>query len=574
MESLKLEYKAKCQLTEGLRRTLDDLLVKFQSTGLDVEKLAKEIAAKSEEIAAAQLRYEELGRKLQEKDSALKQLSLSSESSRAGFKEKIKELEQANKELVAALDEANIKAEGEEKIICAYKREIEGLKGQMYQLQRKCSDAELRAQAPGELRRRGEMLDQLEREKGEIEDRLKWKSEQFMHLEEALSKVQDANELRTQLEMANHALAHEERRRRLLEIQISKSKEMYENIVLEYEEAKSNIETVSTKRDEEIASLRNFLSAKMMLIKDLEYKKAFLEQENQELLNAWQEARNVQCNGVDASSVKALAQKYRSLELAHKECSKNMKAREDYWKQHIHKLTAEHDECLLTLNSKNQEISLLETDLEDSNCLLTRTRMENDEMSILIALLKSKFTEICCDVQRYNLEVEQHNRKTEVRVTILREQLENRTVALIQALAELSKERKMKELNSCESVLTELAENVDRITEEAALMEIDLKENLREVSYTLDEANISLSEKMCSLEVVEFKLREQRKVISHLEHVKCDLDAELKRYYQENYETRTRMEPAVLEGKELEKLFDRREGELSQNFRGKRKENT
>ncbi|KAG0477370.1 hypothetical protein HPP92_014211 [Vanilla planifolia] len=355
MESLKLEYKAKCQLTEGLRRTLDDLLVKFQSTGLDVEKQAKEIAAKSEKIAAAQLRYEELERKLQEKDSALKQLSLSSESSRAGFKEKIKELEQANKELVAALDEANIKAEGEEKIICAYKREIEGLKGQMYQLQRKCSDAELRAQAPGELRRRGEMLDQLEREKGEIEDRLKWKSEQFMHLEEALSKVQgdfqaskkdwrlektnllnhisslqsnldslvrDANELRTQLEMANHALAHEERRRRLLEIQISKSKEMYENIVLEYEEAKSNIETLSTKRDEEIASLRNFLSAKMMLIKDLEYKKAFLEQENQELLNAWQEARNVQCNGVDASSVKALAQKYRSLELAHKECSK------------------------------------------------------------------------------------------------------------------------------------------------------------------------------------------------------------------------------------------------------------
>ncbi|KAG0477371.1 hypothetical protein HPP92_014212 [Vanilla planifolia] len=203
--------------------------------------------------------------------------------------------------------------------------------------------------------------------------------------------------------------------------------------------------------------------------------------------------------------------------------------------------------------------------------------MENDEMSILIALLKSKFTEICCDVQRYNLEVEQHNRKTEVRVTILREQLENRTVALIQALAELSKERKMveslktriekleyvkneyitlqKELNSCESVLTELAENVDRITEEAALMEIDLKENLREVSYTLDEANISLSEKMCSLEEVEFKLREQRKVISHSEHVKCDLDAELKRYHQENYETRTRMEPAVLERKELEKLL-------------------
>ncbi|KAH0467461.1 hypothetical protein IEQ34_004699 [Dendrobium chrysotoxum] len=96
---------------------------------------------------------------------------------RTRFKDKIKELEQVNKELVFALDEANVKAKEREKMVCGYKKEIEVLKGLLSESQKKYCDAELRAQAPKELRRRDEMLDELLKEKVEIEDRLKWKIE-------------------------------------------------------------------------------------------------------------------------------------------------------------------------------------------------------------------------------------------------------------------------------------------------------------------------------------------------------------------------------------------------------------
>ncbi|XP_028555547.1 uncharacterized protein At4g38062 [Dendrobium catenatum] len=618
MEMLKAENKANYQHSESLRRAFEVQLVKLQNARVEIEQQAKEIDAKSEEISMVTHKYDDLQSSFQEKESALKQLSLSNESMRTGFKDKIKELEQVNKELVFALDEANVKAEEREKMVCGYKKEIEVLKGLLSESQKKNCDAELRAQAPKESRRRDEMLDELLKEKVEIEVRLKWKIEQFRHLEEALNKIQEefqtskkeweseksnllndisslqssldfeiqvTNDLRSQLQMCNQALAHEESRRRSLEIQMHESKEMYENIALEYEEVKSKFETLTTRRDDEIASIRNSMSAKNTLLKELEFKNTYLKQENQELLESLKEAQEAQINGVDASSsLKSLRLKFRALELAHKECSDKLKAREVHWSQQGTKLTEELDECLLKLNSKDHEISDLKEELECSQCMAIQTRIESEEIFIINIILKSKFVEIFRDLKGFDRIVEQTNERAGERVGFLTKQLQNTSIALTKSLAEVSDERKkvdflqskveqlehvngeylsmQKELASSKGMLAELSRNIDSVKEQAAQKELDLQHKLLSVSFALEKANSSVSEKMAALDEVEFELEQQKIVVSQLKKVKRDLVTELKGCHAENHDRKRCMEEAILEKMEMKKVLK----EVEENF--------
>ncbi|KAK8918278.1 hypothetical protein KSP39_PZI021522 [Platanthera zijinensis] len=586
MEMLKVDYKAKCQFSESLRRALDEQLIKFQNLRVESDRQAKEIDAKSEEIGVKQQKYEDLLTMFQEKDSALKQLSSASEISRTRFKEKIKDVEELNRELVSSLEEANAKEEKQGTVICAYRKEILALERLLSESQKKCSDAELRAQAPKEVRRRDEMLDEFERKHAELVDQLKWKNEQFNHLEEAFNKVQGefraskeewasersnflsdisglqssldglsqvSKNLRSELQMCNQVLAHEESRRRLLEIQMSESKEMYENIVMEYEEVKSNIGALTARRDEEIASVRNSLSEKILIIKELEYKSTHLKQENQELLEQIREAREAQIIGRNASSsLKSLRQKLRALEVAHKVCAEKLKARKVDWNRQIKRVTNEMNGCLLKLNDKDEEIRVLKEELEYSHCSVIQSRMNNEEISVVNMILESKFMEICSDIKSYELEVELSNE----RAAFLTEQLDNKSIALTQALEEVFQARKkagflkskvdelesvneefssmQTELASSKAMVAELLRNVDRVKEQAAQKELNLQENLRSTSYALDE--------------VKFELQRQRNVMGQLKKIKCDLEIVLKG--PEGY-----MEDAIVEEMGMEKVL-------------------
>uniref|UniRef100_A0A0A9F2Y4 Uncharacterized protein n=1 Tax=Arundo donax TaxID=35708 RepID=A0A0A9F2Y4_ARUDO len=62
--------------------------------------------------------------------------------------------------------------------------------------------------------------------------------------------------------MCSQALAREEGRRKRLEAELSELRSMYGNVVLEYEEARSMIESLGTKRNGEIAFLRSSLAEK------------------------------------------------------------------------------------------------------------------------------------------------------------------------------------------------------------------------------------------------------------------------------------------------------------------------
>ncbi|XP_019705670.2 uncharacterized protein At4g38062 [Elaeis guineensis] len=609
METLKEEYRLKCQLSENLRRAHDEQVDRLQEAKAKIEKQEREIDSKAEEICSVKQICENLKSSFAEKETALKSLDLANENLRTSFRENMRNLEGENKELALALDEANAKREEQERMMCSYLEEIEGLKSLLSVSQRRCSDAEHRAQAPREVRRRDEMLLQLEEEKGEVENQLKWKIEQFRHLEEAHSKLQDefwaakrewgsersnlldeihtlqmnldsqtrvVEDLRSQLNMCNQALAHEESRRKLLEVQMSESKALHDNVVLEYEEARSTIEALTTRRDEEIASLRNALSIKATALKEMEYTRYQIEQENEELRESLKEHQEAQINGVGAAaSLKTLRQKFKALEQAHRGCSEKLKARAIELKTQMEKLGMNLDECLSQLSSRDKQLQELQIELEGSHSLLMQQKLENEEMSVVLMVVKSKFLQSCSKIETLKHEAEHHGAKVEERIALMTKQLEKKDIALIQAQAKAMQEHEMvdslqsrteylesieqkhalvlKELDTYKGMLEESCRNFDRLNEQASQKENNLQEDLRKASNVLEQANYALAEKTSELNKVEFELEQWKLVVERMEMIKSDLEIQLNKYEDERQAATRELEVALLARMQAEK---------------------
>ena len=97
------------------------------------------------------------------------------------------------------------------------------------------------------------------------------------------SQTRISNSLHNKLEMCNQALAHQESRRKLLEVQLSDFKLRCK---IEFQEDKTKIESLTAHGDEEIAGLRISLGNKEILFEELKLRVVHLEQENQELVES------------------------------------------------------------------------------------------------------------------------------------------------------------------------------------------------------------------------------------------------------------------------------------------------
>ncbi|OAY78076.1 uncharacterized protein At4g38062 [Ananas comosus] len=594
---LKEESRAKSELAETLRKAHDEAWV--------------DIAAKDDEITTVKRLYDDLRSSFAEKESALKSLGSTYENLKAGFRETVENLESENKNLVSALEAANSERGEQEKTISAFKEEIEGLKRLLFEARRKCSDAEERAQAPREVRRRDELLSRLEEEKGGVEEKLKWKSEQFTHLKEAHGKLQEEfraanrewglersnlvgeihalqtkldsttrlNEgLKSQLAMCNQALAREESRRKMLEAQVSELKARCENVVSEFEEARSTVELLTTKRDEEIASLRNLLATKITLLKEMEYNKAQLEQENQELTSSLKEYQEAEISGADASaSLKTLRQKFRALEQVHKGCSEKLRAKESEWTKQMKKLGTDLDECLSQLCSKDKQLLQLKDELEGSYSLNVQQKLEHEEIHSVLMVVKSKFWESCLYLENLKLEMEQRGEMFGKRLVLMAKQLEEKNAALIQAQNEKLREGQMAgllqsriehlesveddyskmrvTLDAYKEMLDNSSRNVDRLKEEASEREKVLREDLRKALEALEQANCAVAERSSELKQVEFDLERQKLATERLEKLKTDMEIETTRYCDENQAMRRELEDVLLGKMEVEEAL-------------------
>ncbi|XP_021776268.1 uncharacterized protein At4g38062-like [Chenopodium quinoa] len=455
LERLKEEYRVKAELSESLRRAHSDQQAKSQEAKLQIDKQAKELNDKSEELAELRQLYGEVKSKLHEVESSLKQVSSVNDKIRMDSGEKVQKLEGENRKLVSALEEATGRNDELEKKLCACSKEIEGLKALLSESHRKLSEAEEKAKAGRELMHREEVISKLEEQSMSVQDQLKWKKEQFQHLEEAHRRLQDlfqsskkewaseksnmldemtalqfkldsqtriTESLETQLRMCNQALAHEESRRKALDIQLSESKQRFENVLSEYEDVKEKFESLSTKRDEDIAVLRNSLGTKEILLKEMEYRTTHLEQENKELLGSLKELQEAQINKrkVDPSLNK-IRNKLKDLEQVHGNCSLALKEKEAEWTYKMEKLIEDTKRYEFELKRQGEQLEQLKMQLNDCHSAM---EVSGEETSILLLMMKSELSDAYSKLFKSEDQIKAFNREKGEKIAVSAQRLE------------------------------------------------------------------------------------------------------------------------------------------------------
>ncbi|KAI9079288.1 hypothetical protein K1719_038773 [Acacia pycnantha] len=420
VEKLKEECRIKTELVESLKNARNEEYLKFQEIMQQTEKQARELHLKSEEICILRNANEDIKSNWLEKEDHIKHLISEKKKIEANFAERLSKLEEVNRELVLTLDELKVKNSELEQNACANNNEISGLRTLLSASQKKYLEAQEKTREANKLRDRDDFIMKLEEENRNMNDKMKWKIEQFRHLEEAHKKLQSQFQsdkehwekeqsalleeitslqtsldsqtrtleaVQSRLEMCNHALAHQESKRKLLEAEISEFKSQFEDVFTQCEEEKSKIQSLTFQRNEEIAELRNSLGEKETLVREMELKIVRLEQENQELGDSLKELREAQIQNAGANSfLPRLRNKLKRLEEAHKDCASTMKSRECQWGSQVEKMEADIRTHKSSLTSKEQEIKDLQMELENCHCAI-------EEHSLGLLIFKSELIE-------------------------------------------------------------------------------------------------------------------------------------------------------------------------------------
>ncbi|KAK6156763.1 hypothetical protein DH2020_011011 [Rehmannia glutinosa] len=386
-----------------------------------------------------------------------------------------------------------------------------------------------------------EQFSHLEEAHGQLQtqfqaSKMEWQKEKSSLIDEISSlqltldaRVRVSESLETQLRLSNQAFAHEESRRKVLEIELSEFRAKFENVVLDCQVAESEIEQFTMKRDEEIAELRILLRKNEILANEMKYKTAQLEQENSDLLVSLKDFQEAQINSnATSSSLKKLRNKLEGLEKLHYKCSINLKEKEAEWNSQIEKLRGDMECCLSELECKNRSISELHNELEDSECLL---EVKNEEIFVLIMVLKSEFYTAYSKLYEAKDKLNMGVMQMEEENMLLNQQLQSKNTELHKVRAEL-KRRSYETAVSMERI-----ESLDSLKQKNSVME----EELRKYKAMLDESNecqCRLKQQLLELEangasvVEKFKL-ELQKSESEAEILRLNLEENLQALEQE-----------------------------------------
>ncbi|KAB2603332.1 hypothetical protein D8674_004337 [Pyrus ussuriensis x Pyrus communis] len=591
VERLKTEVRVKTELSNALKKAHNEQLIKFQEAKRENEKQAQELNVKLEEISQSRQASETLQSRLLEKESLLRHLTTLHEKLQADSEKKLRELEGENRELVSALDEATERNVELEQNFGASTKEIEGLKRLLSTIERKCFEAEQKARESKELRKRDDVIMGLEEENRNAQDQLKWKKEQFTHLEEAhrrlraefqLAKeewereksalLEEISLLQTnldsqtrilegvqkRLEMCNHALAHEESKRKFLEVEVSEFRSRYENVFAQCEEERSKFASLTVRRDEEIAKLRNSLSTKESLSKETEFRIVHLEQENRELRESIKELQEAQIRNCAPASLKKLRNKLRGMEQTHSNCSTNLKAKESEVSHLIEKMKGDESRHNFELKDREEQIQKLQMELKSCHSVID---VLNVEISVLLTIFKSELSEAYSNKSDENTEMELCNRMDD-KISLLQTELEMKNSDLRNAHLKLEQEHVksemlMKRVRSLELaeqqqvIMEEEVQRLKKMLEESSVHQLYMKEQLvqmemekQEVSLALEEANLELAEEVCEASLLEFELQNWK---SRAERLKV--------CWQGNQEKCRQMEDSLLAQAEYEEAL-------------------
>ncbi|XP_074348708.1 uncharacterized protein LOC141687365 [Apium graveolens] len=458
LEKLKEECRSKTKLIDSLRTAHNEQKSKLQGAMVQIEELARELHVKSEEIPELKQLYEDLKAKAHEKDSLLRHLNCANEKLRVDYGARFLKLEAENKELVAALDEATERIQDLELKDRSRTEELEGLKRLLFNKQKKFTESDQEAMESKKVKQREDMILKLEEENRLVEEKLKWKNEQFAHLEDAHRKLQEqfrsckvdwkrersalveeisslqtsldsqtriSETLQTRLKMCNQALSHEESRRKILEVEVSELKSHFESAFSSSHETKTNSDHLTLKRDEDIANLRNLIGTKEINSKEMEHRIVQLEQEKQGLKESFKESQI--SNAELTLLLKKLEYKIQDLELLHENTSMNLQKKEDQHSTQMEKLKEVVDGYKSKLKNKNKKLQELQNDLEGYSCLL---EVQSEEVSIVMMIMKSEYSAAYLKLFDEKTGIELHNKESEEKVLLLTKQLEMKDSAL------------------------------------------------------------------------------------------------------------------------------------------------
>ncbi|XP_041011560.1 uncharacterized protein At4g38062-like [Juglans microcarpa x Juglans regia] len=587
MEKLKAEYRLKIEHSESLKTAYDEQLLSYQEAKRQIEQQAQELNAKSEEMSEVMQIQEGLKSSLHEKELSLRHLSSVNEKIRADCGEKSQKLEEQNRELVLRLDEVTARNKELEQNVCASHKEIEGLKRTLLVTERRCFEAEQKAQTAKELRQRDDMILKLEDENRDVWDKLKWKNEQFEHLEEAHIKLQDQFQmckeewekekstlleeisslqtsldaqtrilegLQTRLEMCNQALAHEESKRKFLEVQVSEFRSHFDDVFTQCKVETSEIQNLTIHKDEEIARLRNSLGRKDTLAKETEFQIVHLQQENQELRESLKELLDAQIRNAGATCSRTkLHNKLRGLEEVPSNCSKNLKTKEPKLNFQMERLRTDIISYKFELKLKEKHIDELQKELESFH---SEIAVLNEANAIVWLVLRSEFSEAFTEKLKTDMEL--HDKEKEEKTSTLTGQLEVSKSCLdvgeeneeLKSLRkrfvslEYMQASKEDELQQHKKMLEESSECQLRLKEQVMLMESALQNEKRDAFEALKKVNLELTEKFREANQLEYELQNWK---SSAEHLKACVD--------ENQATCKQMKTSLIAQAKLEQTL-------------------
>ncbi|KAK7386728.1 hypothetical protein VNO78_27063 [Psophocarpus tetragonolobus] len=629
IEELKAELRAKTDLLENLKKSHNAQITQIQDAKSKAEKLDQKLLQQADEICETNRICEDLKGNLNKKESIIKHLDAANDKLRMDRDDKFKKWEEEKKKLVLAIEEANEKTQNQEQQIRLFKQEIERLKDCLSVSKENCLETKKHLKASKELRERDDMFEKLEDECRKVEDQLKWKKEQFKHLEEAHEKLRDqfksnkkewemekctllegissletkldsqvriSEDLQHQLHTCHQALAHLESQKKRLQVEVSNLKVQLDSASNEYQDARLQLDDLNTHRDKDIADLRYLLKTKKAYHKELKYRIEKLEQENQELLMSLKELQEAQIQEAGGSySQSKVRSKLRNLEQTHKECSSTLKAKETEWNFNLKQLTADLNRCQSELKTKIEAVEDLQMELERSHSLAIEMKLSNEEMSVMLLVLKQGIYEAQLKLASYKDEMDLINKATEEKIFQLMKQLEMKDVALISAQKSINEEREIaaclaRQVESCvsnnelqhslqneldrhkkmleesatsqkilkdkilqmeESTISQhsLQNDLDRykemleesttsqqiLKEKALQMEYNFKEQFKEIRDALNSAIIDLDETVCERNEMEFELQVWKSIVERL-----------KNNLEENHVMRRELETSLL----------------------------
>ncbi|XP_047310130.1 uncharacterized protein At4g38062 isoform X2 [Impatiens glandulifera] len=594
-------YEAKLELSGSLKRALDGQLVKIQEANATIKKQAHEIDDKMGEICSMKQTQEGLEIGMKEKEGLIKHLHLANDKLRLKYDENNKKWEDERREILMNLEDTNMKNDDLERKVEQFKEETKRLKGLLVATEKKPKEAENKAKMSKEFKQRDDVLFKLEEDYQITVDQLKWKKEQFQHLEEAhrklrsqfdsskkeweherstlldeISKLQmsldsqtrTSQDLQRRLKMCSEALAHEESRRKSLEIQLSETRSRFDDVFVQSEEAKSSVELLTCQRDKDVAKLRDLLGEKEAIRKETEYQCGRLKEENRDLKSSLKELQEAQIQAAGASSSSSLKSKLKNLEQKHRDCSKNLAVKESEWSTKLNFMLRDLDGLRSDLEDKNMVIRNLEAELDSSTRQLEE---KNIETSLILMVLKSgisdvllKFTDDIANLELKNKEKEEKFLKVQSEV-----EEESKKMDLLTRKLETFKDIERRQVANDGTDLERLGEQLKASTEcqqnlKKQVMQLEC--DLKEVRLALGRANEELEDKVHEVngleldaqkwrsiaEELKFNLEEKQHVTEKLKQQIVQMEISLKEEHLELERANTKLEEQFLTGNGLE----------------------